>query len=127
MTTKELINQYVIAHTGNRRMSASELGTLLTEFAEKLQEPASEDFEAEWKRYCDSKGGGAVTMNVKDVAKHFAQWQKKRMMKSAIEGYVSATIYLAKHCPEDIAEIQVKDSKTAGKVGEKVKVIIIKE
>lgn len=40
------------------------------------QEPASEDFEQEWKRYCDSKGGGAATMNVKDVAKHFAQWQK---------------------------------------------------
>lgn len=41
------------------------------------QEPASEDFEQEWKRYCDSKGGGAATMNAKDAAKHFAQWQKK--------------------------------------------------
>ena len=41
MTTKELINQYVTAHAENRWMDASELEALLTEFAEKLQEPAS--------------------------------------------------------------------------------------
>ena len=52
---------------------------------------------------------------------------KKELMKGALEGYVSATICLAKHCPTDIAEIQVRDSKTAAKVGEKVKVVIIKE
>lgn len=33
----------------------------------------AEEFESEWKRYCDSKGGGAVTMNLKDVAHHFAK------------------------------------------------------
>ena len=89
-------------------------------------------------------------MNVKDIAKHFAEWQKsqdqqtielaeehallagmmqerERMMKDAIEGYVSATIYLAKHCSTDIAEIQVRNSRIAAKVGEKVKVIIIKK
>lgn len=53
--------------------------------------------------------------------------EREKMMKDAVEGYVSATICLAKHCPTDIAEIQVRDSKTAAKVGEKVKVIIIKE
>lgn len=37
MTTKELINQYVTAHADNRWMDASELETLLTEFAEKLK------------------------------------------------------------------------------------------
>lgn len=42
MTTKELINQYVTAHADNRWMDASELEALLTEFAEKLKEPASE-------------------------------------------------------------------------------------
>lgn len=51
---------------------------------------------------------------------------KKELMKDAVEGYVSATIYLAKHCPQDIAEIQVRDSRIAAKVGDKVKVIIIK-
>ena len=43
MTTKELINQYVTAHADNRWMDASELEALLTEFAEKLKEPASEE------------------------------------------------------------------------------------
>lgn len=41
MTTKELISQYVTAHAENRWMDASKLEALLTEFAEKLQEPAS--------------------------------------------------------------------------------------
>lgn len=41
MTTKELIQQYVTAHADNRWMDASELEALLTEFAEKLKEPAS--------------------------------------------------------------------------------------
>ncbi len=41
MTTKELIDQYVTAHADNRWMDASELETLLTEFAEKLKEPVS--------------------------------------------------------------------------------------
>ena len=41
MTTKELIDQYVTAHAENRWMDASELEALLTEFAEKLQEPTS--------------------------------------------------------------------------------------
>ena len=41
MTTKELIQQYVTAHADNRWMDASELEALLTEFAEKLQEPTS--------------------------------------------------------------------------------------
>lgn len=92
MTTKELINQYVTAHADNRWMDASELEALLTEFAEKLQEPTSEDFESEWKRYCDSKGGGAVTISIKDVAKHFAQWQKKQMMKDAIETTIDGKV-----------------------------------
>lgn len=51
MTTKELINQYVIAHTGNRRMSASELGALLTEFAEKLMANQPKTREALFREY----------------------------------------------------------------------------
>lgn len=41
MTAEELIQQYVTAHADNRWMDASELEALLTEFAEKLKEPAS--------------------------------------------------------------------------------------
>ena len=38
----------------------------------------SPDFEAEWKRYTaslrDDMRTNAVTMNVKEMAKHFAEW-----------------------------------------------------
>ena len=38
----------------------------------------SSDFEAEWERYSASRKDdmrtNAVTMNVKEVAKHFAEW-----------------------------------------------------
>lgn len=47
MTTKELINQYVTAHADNRWMDASELETLLTEFAEKLKESIIKMLDAE--------------------------------------------------------------------------------
>ena len=50
--------------------------------------PDSPDFEAEWKRYTasrkDDMRSNAVTMNVKEVARHFAEWQKKQMMKEAV-------------------------------------------
>ena len=119
MTTKELIQQYVTAHADNRWMDASELEALLTEFAEKLKESASEDFGSEWKRYCDSKGGGAVTMNVKDVAKHFAQWQREQMMKDAIEATALNSDYPTR------LELNTKLNNVNAM--DEVKVIIIKE
>ena len=89
---------------------------------EKLKEPASEDFESEWKRYCDSKGGGAVTMNIKDVAKHFAQWQKEQMMKDAVEGRLGSTVTGSEQYVSAYAGYG-----EYGKDGDKVKLIIIKE
>lgn len=111
------------------------------------QEPAGEDFESEWKRYSDSKGGGAVTMNIKDVAKHFTEWQKtqdrqtielaeehamlagmmqerEQMMKDAIEGKVVAvrTTMSDKLHTYPWVELETQLSKN-----DKVKVIIIKE
>lgn len=155
MTDKELIRQYVTAHADNRWMDASELEALLTEFAEKLQEPVGEDFESEWKRYCDSKGGGAVTMNVKDVAKHFTEWQKtqdqqtielaeehamlagmmqerEKMMKDAIEcNYRKARLasghYLSDLTMADVSELNEVADRLQLRDRDKVKVIIIKE
>lgn len=120
---------------------------------ELADKPVNKDLEREIIRYKvpfnrDEECLDEVTLN--SIVYHFVDWQKQRdrlevakakaknyqegfndcrkqMMKDAMEGYVSATICLAKHCPQDIAEIQVRDSKTAAKVGEKVKVIIIKE
>ena len=45
----------------------------------------STDFEAEWKRYTatrkDDMRTNAVTMNVKEVARHFAEWQEQQAEK----------------------------------------------
>ena len=49
----------------------------LLELAQK-ELPDSPDFESEWQRYTASRKDdlqtNAVTMNVKEVAKHFAEW-----------------------------------------------------
>lgn len=29
------------------------------------------DFEIAWREYTESKGGGAITVNMKDLARHF--------------------------------------------------------
>ena len=120
MTTKELIQQYVTAHSDNRWMDASELEALLTEFAEKLKEPANESLKEELERFIAS---GEATTKVNSgrfqtthidplkIAKHFAEWQREQMMKGAIDTRI--------------------DKRLADMIGytgsERVKVIIIKE
>lgn len=92
------------------------------------QKSASEDFESEWKRYCDSKGGGAVTMNVKDVAKHFAQWQREQMMKDAIAGEVK-TLYRHIVYVESVGfdSGSIDENKQEVFAGDKVKIIMVKD
>lgn len=87
MTTKELINQYVTAHADNRWMDASELEALLTEFAEKLKEPASEDLEKCVVEQMEADGNvdDFVRRGIDDIASKYAQlgaeWQKEQIMK----------------------------------------------
>ena len=112
MTTKELINQYVTAHADNRWMDASELEALLTEFAEKLKEPASEELNTAIERYIEQhKSELTGYFDIRRIAKHFAQWQREQMMKDAIDTRI--------------------DKRLADMIGytgsERVKVIIIKE
>lgn len=47
----------------------------------------AEEFEQEWKRYCDSKGNGTITMNVKDVAQHFAKYGCEQAEKDLMEKF----------------------------------------
>ena len=102
MTPEELITQYVTAHADNRWMDASELEALLTEFAEKLKEPASKDLEKEIDDYTNSNFSECedgvllsdaysmelTLLDVAPMARYFAQWQKGQMMKDAIEAEV---------------------------------------
>ena len=64
----------------------------------------STDFEAEWKRYTatrkDDMRTNAVTMNVKEVARHFAEWQEQQAekdyakLKELADNMYSAAQYL---------------------------------
>ena len=133
MTTKELINQYVTAHADNRWMDASELEALLTEFAEKLKELASEDLEqaaeecvdGEDYPYIDRDGLPLYTPDyLKYMFRQGAQWDREQMMKGAIDAQVS---YLANErtgMKSLRAELPIG---TKLDFGDKVKVIIIKE
>ena len=123
MTTKELINQYVTAHADNRRMDASELEALLTEFAEKLKEPASEDLEQAAEQ-AEQREGNLINGRFKAGFKSGAQWQKEQMMKDAVElgvwNYSNDTDMRA-------LPIWGKEEFSHLKEDDMVKVIIIKE
>lgn len=137
MTTKELINQYVTAHADNRWMDASELEALLTEFAEKLKEPASEDLEKASEEYAytnwesDDYHEGASEGKPFDAIGHTqkcfidgAQWQKEQMMKVVAEGKVVAVRTTVSDRPHTYPWIELEAQLSKN---DKVKVIIIKE
>ena len=108
------------------------------------------EFETEWQRYCEAKGGGAVTMNIKEVARHFAKWQKEReqkelqlaeehgilsgmnmerekLMKDAINGWIEGDCREQEDEPYDVYAVSDSLDTTKFKIGDKVKVIIVKE
>ena len=124
MTTKELINQYVTAHADNRWMDASELETLLTEFAEKLQEPASEDLAYAINNYCLKVRKGyprvkdETDLYICEAFKAGVVWQEKQMMKDAVIGILD--------CDDNGSWIELEcNIVSPSKAGDKVKVIII--
>ena len=129
MTTKELINQYVTAHADNRWMDASELETLLTEFAEKLKVPASDDLVDAINNYFLN-----ARIYICEAYKAGVEWQRERMMKDAIVGEVSGIGPLTNG---NLTDPQKKTRRLSAiysfkntpycELGDEVKVIIIKE
>lgn len=115
MTTKELIQQYVTAHSDNRWMDASELETLLTEFAEKLKEPASEELEVAARRYVRPLNAIGIR-----TFKAGSQWKEKQMMKNAIDAHVNMEW-------NHLSLGGFAWSQTGLDLGDKCKLIIIKE
>ena len=92
----------------------------------------AEEFEQEWKRYCDAKGSGAVTINLKDVAKHFAEWQKEQIMKDAVEADIAESFTPVSESPNIYMHgftcvYEEKESTPYVVAPCKVKLIIIKE
>ncbi len=93
------------------------------------EEPVSEELEEEIKKYLHEVYDRDTT--VSDVARHFAKWQKQRMMKDAITATIlPANLEETEFCLDDYDEVKhitrlVKEENL--KIGDKVKVIIIKE
>lgn len=102
-----------------------------------LQEPVNEELEKEINAFLagwseEDEYGSAIKPDcysagledIKDIARHFAQWQKEQMMKDAIEGKVVAvrTTMSDKLHTYPWIELEAQLSKN-----DKVKVIIIKE
>ena len=114
MTTKELINQYVTAHADNRWMDASELEALLTEFAEKLKEPASEELEQATEKAirwfeniayeCDKLTSGNVAH-----------------LKTQIKGLaIRSAEYLTKHSQEPTSRLTWQDIQRIVKIADQI-------
>ena len=61
------------------------------------------------------------------IAKHFAQWQREQMMKDAVEGYIEGDQRNQEDEPYDVYAVSDSLDTTKFKIGDKVKVIIIKE
>ena len=131
----------------------SELEKLLSFIDSMPKEPANEDLEKEINRFfnewqnvlcdedCCNEGGFCCVLNeelkpvsllhCREIAKHFANWQKKQLMKSGVKGVVH-------HFGDDeIASIHYDDPKGIPmsyfvssedlKAGDNVKLITIKE
>ena len=98
-----------------------------------LQEPVNEELEKEinafFAGWCEEDEYGSAVKpdfysagleDIKDIARHFAQWQKEQMMKDAIEVKINRdTLYNLKPF--------IHEKYLDYKIGDKVKIIIIKE
>lgn len=73
---------------------------------------------------CDDNG----FFNQLELARYFAEWQKQQMMKDVVEGEVVYQIGSAEFAPTDIQYKIVSDRVYIPnvKLGDKVKIIIIK-
>lgn len=97
----------------------------LKKFIDSLpEEPANEDLEEEYDNYFKKHEIDIVLnpySNCKEIARHFAEWQKQKMMKDAVDATIldvdAQTIEFGLW-PEKLLDI---------KEGNKVKILIIKE
>lgn len=98
----------------------------LSEFIDSLpKEPIEEDLEKEFNRFLDEIEGTPRMYHSeeriewgKDIAHHFAEWQKEQMMKDAIPARVSFGQVVLQERPI---------STSVAKDGDKVKIIIVKK
>lgn len=107
------------------------------------EELVNEDLEEEIDNYIKDNffGSGSIgffsnrtkqelnSIDVANIAHHFAEWQKQQMMKDAVDGEVVYQIGSSILAPTDIRYKVVSDRVYIPnvKLGDKVKIIIVKE
>ena len=101
-------------------MAYTRLQMLLSFIDSMPEEPASDDFEAEWVEYFKYRGS-VLTVNIKSLARHFANWQRKQMMKDAVSAEVIGA------GSKESCILRAVEFSDGFKYGDKVKIIIIKE
>ena len=95
----------------------------MVEYRNSLQEePVSEDLIEELKKIVNIRECVSQGVPVIKIARHFANWQKEQMMKGAVKGGCFSYRNGYKHISCDIDE-----KLTDIKLGDKVKLFIIKE
>jgi hypothetical protein len=74
------------AETLRERNICIDLLSFLDTLEEKSEKPINPvDFDKAWEEYGKSKGGGAITVNVKDLARHFFELGKQGMNKCSFD------------------------------------------
>ena len=87
------------------------------------QEPNGESLEAEFDRYIKKIAPTSIIsgkIDLRDMAHHFANWQKQQMIKSAIGGCIYQQI------GDECRAISLRFKDSTLKCGDKVKLIVIK-
>ena len=92
-------------------------------FLDTIEEPVSDchDLEEELENYYGSIPDDEDKIN---AARHFAEWQKAKMMEGAVEGYVT---YGSKGAYVESDWLGTYDVEVFGPNGSTVKIIVVKE
>ena len=94
------------------------------------QEPASDDLDAAIERYIEQhKSELSGYFDIRRIAKHFADWQREQMMKGTIDTVVVESYGVDKVDGkwENVIHPKIEIESDKLSIGDKVKVIIIKE
>ncbi len=132
MTREDLARKIieVIDAYGDKKLDM--IATIEAICKQAIDEPISEDFEKEvekmWAqeskcRDTDYTIAELTKQDYEDCAHHFANWQKQKMMKGAIDGKIYETQARSKRKATTTGFVSHLDYK----VGDKVKIIIAKE
>lgn len=131
---RDVLGRHHSVETESRLSELERTSTIITSLLQNEQEPASEDLEeAANDLSMIYAGEGCVDPKRERFAfyvgfKNGAQWQKERVVKSAIEGVVIKPDYEAKGTTKSI-RFQVDDDVISAiyDKGDRVKLIILKD